>query len=120
MHRIYQNFLFLVVTFFIGNTVVAQVISDTSNPVSVNPQLMEIFNSKTPKEYKIAGITVTGNKGFDGNLLISISGLAVGDKVSLPGSDVFSKAITKLWKQNHPLYKILAILPGLKTRLPKF
>ena len=47
-----------------------------------------------------AGITVTGNKSFDQNLIISISGLAVGDKVQIPGTDVFSKAITKLWKQN--------------------
>jgi outer membrane protein insertion porin family len=100
MHRIYQNFLLIVITVFIGNTVVAQVTPDTTHPVSVNPQLMEIFNSKTPKEYKIAGITVTGNKGFDANLLISISGLAVGDKVQIPGTDAFSKAITKLWKQN--------------------
>jgi outer membrane protein insertion porin family len=100
MQRIYQNFLFIVVLFFIGNTAVAQVVQDTTNPVSINPQLLEILNAKTPKEYTIAGITVTGNKGFDGNLLISISGLAVGDKVQLPGSDVFSKAITKLWKQN--------------------
>ena len=100
MHRIYQNFLFFVIIFFIGNTAVAQVVPDTTNPVSINPQLMEIFKSKTPKEYILAGITITGNKGFDGNLLISISGLAVGDKVQIPGTDVFSKAITKLWKQN--------------------
>lgn len=100
MHRIYQNFLFIVITVFIGNTAVAQIIPDTTHPVSVNPELMEILNSKTPKTYTLAGITVTGNKGFDGNLIISISGLAVGDKVQLPGTDAFSKAITKLWKQN--------------------
>ena len=100
MHRIYQNFLLIVITVFVGNTVLAQAVPDTSHPVSVNPQLMDIFNTKTPKAYTLAGITVTGNKGFDGNLIISISGLAVGDKVQLPGSDAFSKAITKLWKQN--------------------
>ena len=100
MHRIYQNFLFIVITVFIGNTALAQVTPDTTNPVSVNPELMEILNSKTPKTYILAGIVVTGNKGFDGNLIISISGLAVGDKVQLPGTDAFSKAITKLWKQN--------------------
>jgi len=100
MHRIYQNFLITVITVFIGNTALAQVTPDTTNPVSVNPELMEILNSKTPKTYTLAGIVVTGNKGFDGNLIISISGLAVGDKVQLPGTDAFSKAITKLWKQN--------------------
>jgi outer membrane protein insertion porin family len=100
MHRIYQNFLFVVITVFAGTAAVAQVIPDTTNPVSVNPELMGILNSKTPKTFNLAGITVTGNKGFDANLIISISGLAVGDKVQLPGTDAFSKAITKLWKQN--------------------
>ena len=100
MHRIYQNFLLLVITVFIGNATIAQIAPDTTHPTSVNPLLMDILTSKTPKSYTIGGITVTGNKGFDGNLIISISGLAVGDKVQLPGSDAFSKAITKLWKQN--------------------
>ena len=100
MHRIYQNFLLILVTLIVSNTVVAQIAADTSKPVSINPELVDIFNSKTPKEYILGGITVTGNKGFDANLIISISGLAVGDKVQLPGSDAFSKAINKLWKQN--------------------
>jgi len=77
----------------------AQVPADTT-PVSVNPQLQEIFNTKYAKEYIIAGITVTGTVAFDESLIISISGLAIGDKVQIPGTDAFSKAITNLWKQN--------------------
>ena len=100
MHRIYQNFLLLVITVFISNATIAQVTQDTTHQASANPLLLDILNSKTPKPYTIAGIAVTGNKGFDGNLIISISGLTVGDKIQLPGSDAFSKAITKLWKQN--------------------
>ena len=68
-------------------------------PSSVNIQLENIFNSKQPKKYTISKITVTGTT-FDPNLIISISGLAVGDKVILPGSDDFANAITNLWKQN--------------------
>jgi outer membrane protein insertion porin family len=97
MHRIYQNLLFIGILALLSNQATAQV--DTT-PVSINPQLQDIFNSRPPKEFIIAGITVTGNKSFDQNLIISISGLAVGDKVQIPGTDVFSKAITKLWKQN--------------------
>ncbi len=100
MYRIYQNFLLILVTLIVSNTVVAQIAADTSKPVSINPELVDIFNAKAPKEYILGGITVSGNKGFDANLIISISGLAVGDKVQLPGSDAFSKAINKLWKQN--------------------
>jgi outer membrane protein insertion porin family len=96
MQRIYKGF-FIVTILFSSQFVSAQ--NDTV-PVSVNPVLQEIFNSKVPKEYTIAGITVTGTKAFDANLIISISGLAVGDKVQIPGTDVFGKAIAKLWRQN--------------------
>src|SRR6478752_6274943 len=77
--------------------------ADTSvQPVtSVNADLMNIFNQKGQKRYKIAGITITGNKYFDQALLISISGLTVGDEVIIPGGDNFDKAIQKLWSQNY-------------------
>jgi outer membrane protein insertion porin family len=32
--------------------------------------------------------------------VISVSGLAVGDEVTLPGGDIFAKAINRLWTQN--------------------
>ncbi|MEP7256079.1 MAG: POTRA domain-containing protein [Ferruginibacter sp.] len=97
MQRIYKGILFIAILLFSSQFVSAQ--SDTT-PVSVNPALQEIFNSKTPKEYTIADITVNGTRAFDANLIISISGLAVGDKVLIPGTDVFGKAIAKLWKQS--------------------
>ncbi|MEO8413060.1 MAG: POTRA domain-containing protein [Ginsengibacter sp.] len=69
-------------------------------PVAVNVELENIFNAKSPKEYLISDIKVTGTKSFDPNLIVSISALAVGDKVMIPGGDNFSKAINNLWKQN--------------------
>ena len=98
MHRIYQNLLFIAVFILTSQRIYAQI--PDSNTVSVNPALQEIYNSRIPKEYTIAGITVTGAKAFDQNLIISISGLAVGDKVQIPGTDAFGKAIAKLWKQS--------------------
>src|SRR6185295_6994240 len=77
----------------------AQVPKDTT-PVSIDPVLEELAKSTVPHEYVIAGITVSGSKYLDESLLISISGLTVGDKVMIPGGDNFSKAITKLWAQN--------------------
>jgi outer membrane protein insertion porin family len=75
---------------------------DTLPPVtSLNPNLLNIFNQTIPKKYKITAISVTGNNYFDQNLLLSIAGLSVGDEVSLPGGDNFSKAINKLWTQNY-------------------
>jgi len=75
-------------------------VPDTTQPISVDPDLTALGNSKTPKEYIIAGIKITGSKYLDESLLISISGLTVGDKVMIPGGDNFSKAINKLWNQN--------------------
>ncbi len=94
MTRIYKGFFIVTLILLSNQSVWAQ------EPVSVNPELEGIFSSKTPKEYTIAGITVVGSKAFDANLIISISGLAVGDKVMIPGTDVFGKAIAKLWRQN--------------------
>jgi outer membrane protein insertion porin family len=96
MQLIYKRIFFIITILFSTQFVNAQI--DTT--VSVDPELINIFNSKTPKEYTIAGITVGGTKAFDQNLIISISGIAVGDKVLIPGTDVFSKAIAKLWKQS--------------------
>ncbi len=94
MERIYKRIFFIATLIFSTQFVWAQ------EPVSVNPELEGIFTNKTPKEYTIAGINVIGSKAFDANLIISISGLAVGDKVIIPGTDVFGKAIAKLWRQN--------------------
>ncbi|HVM87199.1 MAG TPA: POTRA domain-containing protein [Puia sp.] len=82
-------------------------VTDTTHPVSVDPELLALSNSKTPKEYIIAGIKVTGTKYLDESLLVSISGLTVGDKIVIPGGDNFSKAINNLWKQN--LFSDIAI-----------
>ncbi|HWK02333.1 MAG TPA: POTRA domain-containing protein [Puia sp.] len=77
-------------------------VTDTTHPgVSVDPDLMALSNSKNPpREYIIAGIKISGTKYLDESLLTSISGLTVGDKVTIPGGDNFSKAINNLWKQN--------------------
>ncbi len=94
MERIYKGIFIIATLIFSSQFVWAQ------EPVSVNPDLEGIFTSKIPKEYTIAGITVVGSRAFDANLIISISGLAVGDKVTIPGTDVFGKAIAKLWRQS--------------------
>jgi outer membrane protein insertion porin family len=54
----------------------------------------------TTEEYTIAGIKVGGAEYFDEDLIISITGLSVGDVVKLPNDDKFAKAIQNLWKQN--------------------
>lgn len=89
----------LALMFFWGSAANAQQPTDTV-PTSIDPQLLELQTSRVPREYTISAIKITGTKYLDEQLLISISGISVGDKVTIPGGDNFSKAITNLWKQN--------------------
>ena len=50
------------------------------------------------REYQIAGITVTGVSYLDDNALVRLSGLAVGQRMKIPG-DATAKAVDNLWKQ---------------------
>ncbi len=52
-----------------------------------------------PGDYELAGISVEGIEFGDKNALVSLSGLEIGQKITVPG-DAFADAIKKLWKQN--------------------
>ncbi|MFZ4521330.1 MAG: BamA/OMP85 family outer membrane protein [Bacteroidales bacterium] len=69
-------------------------------PVSAQLSLGDgqITDYTSPKEFYIGGITVSGVKYLDGNVLIMLSGLTVGDKVKVPG-DKISQSVRKLWEQ---------------------
>ena len=59
-----------------------------------------------PVEYDLGGITVSGTEYLDQSGLITLSGLTVGQKITIP-SDEISDVIRKLWKQN--LFSEIAI-----------
>lgn len=77
----------------------AQEGTDTTQPVSLDPRLIEWENAKVPKEYTISDITVTGIRYLDTSIVLSISGLMEGDKIVHPGGDHFAKSINSLWRQ---------------------
>ena len=52
-----------------------------------------------PHEYELAGITVSGAKYLDQDLVIAVTNLVVGQKIIMPFDDHISKAIKALWKQ---------------------
>jgi outer membrane protein insertion porin family len=52
-----------------------------------------------PKEYELAGITTSGAKYLDNDLLIAVTNLVIGQKVYLPNDPGIAKAIKALWKQ---------------------
>ena len=51
-----------------------------------------------PKKYSLGGITVSGARYLDPNTLIGLTGLRVGDPITIPGEEI-GKSIRKLWAQ---------------------
>jgi len=72
------------------------------------------YSLNNNKLYTIAGIKVTGveNYGYEDYVLIGISGLAVGQKVTVPG-DEFTSAAKKFWK--HGLFSDVKLLATKQT-----
>jgi len=65
--------------------------------ITLTDDLSEI-NYVSPKEYEIGGITISGVQYLDNNVLVTLSGLTVGDTIKIPGEKI-TKAIESLWKQ---------------------
>ena len=83
------RYLTIFIIVFINTTLFAQ--------ISIGDGQFETDYSK-PKKYEIAGISVSGVQYLDDNVLIMLSGLQVGDIISIPGEEI-PNAIKKLWKQ---------------------
>lgn len=82
-------FLLTILISFLSIPVVAQ--------ISTGDEIPDI-NYASPKKYTIGGITVTGADYLNSSVLISLSGLQVGNKIDIPGERIRS-AIDKLWQQ---------------------
>ncbi|SHF52664.1 BamA/OMP85 family outer membrane protein [Dysgonomonas macrotermitis] len=76
------------------NKVLANTTQSSKLPLPV------ITYSLTPQKYEIADITISGLKNalYEDYVLISFSGLSVGDKVDIPGSEI-TNAVKRFWKQ---------------------
>ncbi len=60
----------------------------------------------SPKEYTIAGLDVQGIRYLDTQVLLQISGLSVGDRITVPGDEI-TRSIKKLWE--HGLFSDVKI-----------
>ena len=58
----------------------------------------DIIYSPIPKQYEIAGISVKGIPESDEYIAIGFSGLAIGDKVDIPGAEI-TDAVKRFWRQ---------------------
>jgi len=61
-------------------------------------EAQEIFDYMTKEDYVVGGVSVSGIRYLDINALIGLSGLRIGQKITIPG-DIVSNAVKKLWEQ---------------------
>jgi outer membrane protein insertion porin family len=61
--------------------------------------LFSSFSLSAQKEYEVAAIRVEGVKTLDKSVIVSLSGIQIGQKFSVPGAQL-SNAIKTLWSQN--------------------
>lgn len=87
MHKIMMG---LILAIFSFQTAFAQ-------GISTNKSLGEL-SIEAPREFEIGGIIVTGSRNLDNQVVTLISGLQVGDKITIPGQDI-TEAIKNLWRQ---------------------
>ena len=85
--------------------IVAMMISVTAGAQEkiINPDITYAGN---PRDCVIGGITVSGVEGYEDYVLTSISGLVVGQHITLPGNEV-TDAVKRYWK--HGLFSRVAI-----------
>ncbi|MGQ1908565.1 outer membrane protein assembly factor BamA [Marinifilum sp. RC60d5] len=81
--------LTFIFTLFLSITALAQETDTIYNPT---------LHYSSPKKFELGGITVSGVKHLESNVLVQISGLRVGSDIEVPGEKV-TKAIKKLYKQ---------------------
>lgn len=66
----------------------------------------DITYAGTPRDVVIGGFNVSGMEGYEDYMLTSISGLAVGQRISIPGSEI-TDAVKRYWK--HGLFSDVKI-----------
>ncbi len=99
MQKVYKILVLALVTSLVSFPAWSQQADTTIT--NIEADLVNLFNQKVSRKYKVAAVKVVGNRFFDENLLLSIANINVGDEISIPDGDNFSKAITKLWAQNY-------------------
>jgi outer membrane protein insertion porin family len=95
MHKTFLRYCFIFIIGFISATSAAY--AQIGNRLQSNTPSSE---AAQPKEFEIGGITVSGAHFLDEDLLLTVTGLTVGQKLKLPNDDNIGRAIHNLWKQD--------------------
>ncbi|MCJ8210146.1 outer membrane protein assembly factor BamA [Mucilaginibacter sp. RS28] len=93
-----NKLLFAILLTFLGTAAIAQVRGSQPRQTFAQPVPADSLSYLNPKDYIIGGVAVNGAKNLDKDVLIQISKLNKGDKISLPG-DASANVIRNLWQQ---------------------
>lgn len=99
----YNRISYILLFFILGMSVLPTAAQENTLPVKEKPT---ILYSGTPKKYEIGGIEVSGIKNYEDYVLIGLSGLAVGQKITVPGAEI-TQAVKRYWK--HGLFSNVRI-----------
>ncbi len=69
-----------------------------ANPIFSQDSILNTIDYSQPKIYEIEEITITGVQYLDTMAIKSMSGLVVGEKISIPG-DIITRMLKKFWEQ---------------------
>jgi outer membrane protein insertion porin family len=97
MRRLFRV-AFSIMFVFMGGYLFAQV-NNAGSGLGKSIQEKRVVENLKPKEYELAGITVSGSKYLDQDLLVTVTNLTLGQKIHLPNDETIAKAIKNLWKQ---------------------
>ena len=78
-------------------------VQTSAQDVIINP---DISYAGTPRRCEIGGLTVKGVEGYEDYVLTGLSGLAVGQLIDVPGTEI-TEAVKRYWK--HGLFSKVSI-----------
>ena len=94
-----NKFLFAILFCVMSTAAMAQVSSQPRYSLSKSSLPVDSLSYLDPKDYIIGGITISGIKTLDKDVLLQISKLSKGDKINLPG-EANANVIKNLYQQN--------------------
>ncbi|PWG81444.1 outer membrane protein assembly factor BamA [Pararcticibacter amylolyticus] len=92
-----NRFLIIILFLFSATASLAQ-LGGRPQGLQLRPHADDELSYLNPKEYIVGGITVSGTQYLEPDILIQISKLVKGERISVPG-DATSNAVKNLWQQ---------------------
>src|SRR5579872_3494290 len=93
-----NKFLFALIFSIMSTAALAQISSQPRYSLSKSSLPADSLSYLEPKDYIIGGVTISGTKNLDKDVLLTISKLSKGDKINLPG-EANANVIKNLYAQ---------------------